>query len=271
MEGGKGKRARGHPESRRTKGGRCRRHRPGSVRLRWARSCRPFVRRGSEGRSAPAPPPPPPPPAPAPQRQRRQQRQPHRPPALPPGRCRYLCPLAAVPARRCAPAAVRRVRRSGAARLAAPSRRKRVPSSQKKHPTALSPRLPVPAPGPWLCSSAPAFLPGPTGDWSLEPVPLYQPGFGDRFVPGAVCCWRRQHGSAVWQVPGRLGHLCSALPPPKRAVPDTGKSRSQRENKEKPCFHCLAARGNMMFHGLRTKMGHGQRGDFAGIGKILQV
>ncbi|KAM4769445.1 uncharacterized protein ACIQIH_012551 [Cyanocitta cristata] len=38
---------------RRTKGGRCSRHRPGSVRLRWARSGRPFVRRGSEGRSAP--------------------------------------------------------------------------------------------------------------------------------------------------------------------------------------------------------------------------
>lgn len=26
-----------------------------------------------------------------------------------------------------------------------------------------------------------------------------------------------------------------------------------------------------MFHGLRTKTGHGQRGDFAGIGKILQI
>lgn len=26
-----------------------------------------------------------------------------------------------------------------------------------------------------------------------------------------------------------------------------------------------------MFHGLRTKTGHGQRGDFAGIGKILHI
>lgn len=27
----------------------------------------------------------------------------------------------------------------------------------------------------------------------------------------------------------------------------------------------------MTFHGLRTKMGHGQRGNFAGIGKILHI
>lgn len=48
------------------------------------------------------------------------------PTARPPGRCRYLRPLLpAVPARRCAPAAVRSVRRSGAARLTAPSGRKR--------------------------------------------------------------------------------------------------------------------------------------------------
>lgn len=26
-----------------------------------------------------------------------------------------------------------------------------------------------------------------------------------------------------------------------------------------------------MFHGLRTKTGHGQTGDFAGIGKILHI
>ncbi|XP_075014959.1 uncharacterized protein LOC142086181 isoform X2 [Calonectris borealis] len=94
-----------------------------------------------------------------------------RPPARSPGRRRYLRPLPAVPARRCAPAAVQRVRRSGAARLTAPSGRKRAPFSQTKHPTALSPALPVPAPGPWLCSSAATFPPGKVARArALEPV-----------------------------------------------------------------------------------------------------
>ncbi|XP_039240789.1 uncharacterized protein LOC120323932 [Pipra filicauda] len=55
-----------------------------------------------------------------------------------------------------------------------------------------------------------------------------------RLVSAAVCCWRRQHGSVAWQVPGRPGSPCSALPPPKSAVPDTGQFQSQLENKVRP-------------------------------------
>lgn len=36
-------------------------------------------------------------------------------------------------------------------------------------------------------------------------------------------------------------------------------------------FQCVAAKGNMMFHGLRTKAGQEQGGGFAGTGKILRI
>lgn len=41
-----------------------------------------------------------------------------------------------------------------------------MPVSPKKHPTALSPLLPFPAPGLWLWSSAATFLPGPPRAWT---------------------------------------------------------------------------------------------------------
>nr|XP_054495833.1 forkhead box protein I3-like [Agelaius phoeniceus] len=154
--------------------------------------------RGDPRRSAPAPPPPPP----------QRQRQPQRPPALPPGRCRYLCPLAAVPARRCAPAA-RPAERCGATSSAEQEETSAVLAEKASHGAVTAAACP--------CARALAlrFSPRPLGGLDSG-AGAALPGFGDRFAPGAVCCWRRQRGSVVWQVPGRLGHPCSALPPPKR-------------------------------------------------------
>ncbi|XP_077040943.1 uncharacterized protein LOC129124758 isoform X3 [Agelaius phoeniceus] len=124
-----------------------------------------------------------------------------------------------------AAAPLRRVRRSGAARLAAPSRRKRVPFSQKKHPTALSPPLPVPAPGPWLS----AFLLGPPGDWTLEPVPLCQ-ALGTGLLPEPSAAGGGNAGAwsgrclGGWDIPALPCRLPSA-------IHGTGKSRWQREDK----------------------------------------
>ncbi|XP_036247094.1 uncharacterized protein LOC118691796 [Molothrus ater] len=111
-----------------------------------------------------------------------------------------------------AAAPLRRVRRSGAARLAAPSRRKRVPFSQKKHPTALSPPLPVPAPGPWLS----AFLLGPPGDWTLEPVPLCQ-ALGTGLLPEPSAAGGGNAGAwsgrclGGWDIPALPCRLPSAI------------------------------------------------------------
>lgn len=107
-----------------------------------------------------------------------------------------------------------------------------MPFSQKKHPTALSPQLPVPAPGPWLCSSAPAFLSDPPEDWTLEPVPLCQAsGTGLVSEPSVAGGGKRERGLAgAWEAGTSLP--CPA--PPKRAIPGTGKSRSQREDKVRP-------------------------------------
>lgn len=91
--------------------------------------------------------------------------------------------------------------------------------SQTKHPTALSPALPVPAPGPWFCSSAAPFSPSPFLGGLDSGSGAALPDFEDRFGPAAVCCRGRQHGSVAWQVPGRLVSPCSALRLPKARSP----------------------------------------------------
>ncbi|KAM6062051.1 uncharacterized protein VSU04_008443 [Chlamydotis macqueenii] len=182
----------------------------GSVRLRGARSGRPpFVRLGSGGairaaalRSAPAaaPPPPAPPPAQSPAPVQPAAATPAPSPARPPGRCRYLCPLAAVLARRCAPAA-RPTERCGATNSAERE-------ETTKRPTALSP-----APGPWLCSSAATSPPG-LGRRTRSARLL------GRLVSAAGSCWRRKPKAASL---GRcLGdrHLSALLCPlPKEQPP----------------------------------------------------
>ncbi|XP_038005341.1 translation initiation factor IF-2-like [Motacilla alba alba] len=88
-----------------------------------------------------------------------------------------------------------------------------------------------PCSGPWLCS-APAFLPGPPGDWTLEPVPLCQ-ALGTGLLPEPSAAGGGNTGAwsgrclGGWDIPALPCRLTNARSPAPGSPGRSGRTKRQ--------------------------------------------